>query len=382
MKLLAWFHGVRYLVQKEFRQILRDRAMLRIMFLAPIIQLFILSYAINTDLKNIRMAILDQDNSVESRRLSESFFQNDIFVPAEGTATSPAEMLELLQRSKADLTVWIPVNYAKDIAAGQQATISITVNGQNSSTAARAQGYAEAIVRQQAGRIFDDLGLKNPGMKNRMHNIVAATRFFYNPELESRWYMIPAILVQLLTMISAVLTGMAVVREKEAGTLEQLMVTPLKPGQIIAGKIIPFTLMSYVAFGFAATVAVLSFGVPLVGSIPLLMLCVLAYLLVTLGIGLLASEVSSTQQQAMFTVFFIIMFGIMTSGFFYPIENMPITIYYLTYLNPMRYIMAINRGIFLKGSDLSDVWQNLWPLFVMGTVLFTTAVLRMRRALE
>lgn len=382
MKLLQWFHGVRYMVQKEFRQIFRDRAMLRIMFLVPIIQLFILSYAINTDLKNVRLAILDQDNTSESRRLAESFFQNDVFVPAEASAATPAGLLELLQRSKADVSVWIPVDYAKSIASGRQATISITVNGENSSIAGRAQGYAEAIVRQQAGRIFDDLSLKNPAMKNRMHSIQAVTRFFYNPELESRYYMIPAILVQLLTMISAVLTGMAVVREKEAGTLEQLMVTPLTPGQIIAGKVIPFTFVAYVALGFATTIAVLSFGVPLVGSIPLLMLCALAYLLVTLGLGLLASEVSSTQQQAMFTVFFILMFGIMTSGFFYPIENMPIIIYYLTYLNPMRYIMAINRGIFLKGSDLSDVWQNLWPLLVMGTCLFTTAVFRFRKRME
>jgi ABC-2 type transport system permease protein len=382
MNISEWTHGVRYLIQKEFRQVFRDKAMLRIIFLAPIIQLFILSYAITTDLRNIRLAILDQDNTTESRNLAESFFQNDIFVPAPVTAHTPAELLEILQRRKADLTVWIPVDYAKDIASGQQATVSITVNGENSSSAGRAQGYAESIVRQQAQRIFDDLALKNPALKNRMHSIESVTRFFYNPELESRYYMIPAILVQLLTMITAMLTGMAIVREKEAGTLEQLMVTPLTSGQLIAGKVIPFMILAFVALGLAMTVAVLWFGVPFLGSIWLLALVSLSYLLVTLAVGLLTSEISSTQQQAMLTVFFFLMFGIMTSGFFYPIENMPRAIYLLTYLNPMRYIMAMNRGIFLKGANLSDVWQNLWPLLVMGTAMFTTAVLRFRKKLE
>jgi len=381
MTLSQWIHGVRYLVQKEFRQVFRDKAMLRIIFMAPIIQLFILSYAVTTDIRNIRMTILDQDNTSESRHLTESFFQNDVFIPGP-VATSPADLLEKLQRSDADIAVWIPVDYAKDVASGSEATVSITVNGQNSSIAGRAQGYAETIVRQQAGRILDDVSLKNPAMKQRIHTIEAVTRFFYNPELESRFYMIPAILVQLLTIITTMLTGLAIVREKEAGTLEQILVTPLTPGQLIAGKVIPFLILAYVALTLACTIAVLWFGVPFVGSILLLAVCALAYLLVTLALGLLTSEVSSTQQQAMFTVFFFIMFGIMTSGFFYPVENMPRFIYLLTFLNPMRYIMAINRGIFLKGANLSDVWPNLWPLLVMGTVLFTTAVLRFHKKVE
>ncbi|HEY3296794.1 MAG TPA: ABC transporter permease [bacterium] len=381
MKFLQWFHAVRYLIQKEFRQVFRDPAMLRIIFIAPLIQLFILSYAATTDVRNIRLAILDQDNTSQSRLLAQSFYQNNIFIPVT-PAANPSELMADLQQRRADIAVWIPLDYAKNIAAGQQATISITINGQNSSVAARAQGYAETIVRQEANRIFDDASLKNPAMKNRIHRIEAATRFFYNPELESRYYMIPAILVILMTLIAGMLTGMAVVREKEIGTLEQLMVTPLTPSQLIAGKVIPFTLLTYFELTFATTIAVLWFGLPLLGSIPLLMLCALAYLLVSLAVGLLASEISSTQQQAMFTMWFYMIFGIMTSGFFYPIENMPAGIYYLTFINPLRYIVAINRGVFLKGAGLTDVWHNLWPLVLMGTVLFTTAVFRFRKRLE
>jgi ABC-2 type transport system permease protein len=381
LKFHLWLQGVRYLVQKEFRQVFRDPAMLRIIFVAPIVQLLILSYAATTDVRNVRMVILDDDHSIRSRQLSQSFFTSDVFVPVPAPDNS-ADLMERLMRGKADIAVWIPRDYSTEIAAGRTATVSITVDGQNSSTAARAMGYAETIIRTAGGQVLDQTVLQRPELKHRMHTLVAVSRFFYNPELESRFYMVPAILVILLTLIAGMLTGMAVVREKEIGTLEQLMVTPLSSGQIIAGKVIPFALLALFELGFATTLAVVWFSVPFIGSIPLLAGCALAYLLVTLGVGLLASEFSSSQQQAMLTVMFYLMFGIMTSGFFYPVENMPRPVYLMTYANPMRYFIAIMRGIFLKNVTLYDIQPNLLPLLGIGLLVFTTAVLRFRRRVE
>jgi ABC-2 type transport system permease protein len=376
-----WLQGVRYLIQKEFRQVFRDPAMLRIIFVAPIVQLLILSYAATTDVRNIRMVILDDDHTARSRDLSRSFFTSETFVEVP-PADNSADLMERLMRGNADIAVWIPRNYADDIAAGRTAVVSITVDGQNSSTAARAGGYAETVVRTQGAKVLENLSLQRPAFRQREHTVASISRFFYNPELESRYYMVPAILVILLTLVSGMLTGMAVVREKEIGTLEQLMVTPLTPGQIIAGKVIPFTILALFELGFAGSIVVIWFNVPFIGSVPLLFGCALAYLLVTLGVGLLASEVSSSQQQAMLTVMFYLMFGIMTSGFFYPVENMPRLIYLMTYANPMRYFIAIMRGIFLKGVTPYDVLPNLLPLIGIGIFVFTLAVLRFRRRME
>jgi ABC-2 type transport system permease protein len=380
MKIIQWIHMVGFLVQKEFRQIFRDRAMLRVIFIAPLIQLLILSYATTTDLRNIRIAVLDEDHTAESRTLSTQFYQNNIFIPAP-VAESPAQLQQLLMDGKADITVWIPRGYAGNVAAGKQSVVAMAVNGQNSSIAGRAQGYAEAIVRGAANEILQSQMLKNPELAQRIHRIDSVTRFFYNPQLESRYYMVPAIVVILLSLIAGMLTGMAIVKEKEVGTLEQLLVTPLSAGQLIAGKVIPFIILSYVELAIATTVAILWFGLPFLGSVFVFGLCAFVFLVVALGGGLLTSTVSQTQSQAMLTIWFFLMFGIMTSGFFYPVENMPTWIYYLTYLNPMRYIMAINRGIFLKGATFVDVLPNLIPMAIMGVAVFGIAVLRFRKRL-
>lgn len=375
-----WLQPVRHLVRKEFRQVFRTKPMLGIIFVMPIIQLFVLSYAATTDVRNIRLTVLDQDRSAPSRQLAESFYQNDRFLRGPEAAT-PRELNDLLFRGQTDITLWIPIGYAETIAAGKQAEVGIAVDGQNASGASAALGYAEAIVRRAGARLLEDLRLAKPEMEHRIHRIEAVSRFFYNPELESRNYMVPAIVVLLLTIVSAMLTGMAVVREKEIGTLEQLMVTPISPAQLIIGKLVPFAVLSYFELALATTVAVLWFAVPLAGSLPLLAAASFVYLLVTLGGGLLASTVSQTQQQAMFTVWFFLVFGIMTSGFFYPIENMPPWIYVLTYLNPMRYFMSVIRGIFLKGATVIDLLPDLLPLLLIGILTLTVAALRFKKRL-
>ncbi|MEZ4650212.1 MAG: ABC transporter permease [Candidatus Eisenbacteria bacterium] len=440
--------ALRHLVRKEFRQIFRDHTMLRMIFLMPIAQLFVFSYAANTDLRNVAVSFLDQDRTAASRQLAEAFLQSDVFVRGP-EANDPEEMQHLIDSGDARLTVWIPRGYAEDLAKGEAAEISITVDGQNSSVAGRAAGYAQAIVLREGARITGqgnggvagsvgesgavgsgtvgsgtvgsgtvgsggvgsggvgsgavgsggvgtgDVGSGGVGSVGAVGSaggdgtsaslvpkVTAVTRFFYNPELESRMFMIPGILVLLITVISALLTGMAVVREKEIGTLEQLLVSPLRSWEIIAGKTIPFIVIAYFELCFAGSIAVLWFHLPLRGSVLLLGVSALAYLLVTLGVGLLASTLSQTQQQAMLTVWFFLVFGILMSGFFYPVENMPTWAQWISAADPVRYIMNIVRGIFLRGAGFADLWRDLLVLAGMGILVFGTAAGRFQKRLS
>ncbi|MFH1679292.1 MAG: ABC transporter permease [Candidatus Eisenbacteria bacterium] len=372
------FGPVAHLVRKEFLQVRRDPALLRMVLFLPLVQLFVFGYAANTDLKNVRLSVLDESRSRESRRLIEAFYLSDVFVP--GPAPSRPEGIErLLAEGKTDVALWIPDDLADDLAGEKQAVVGLYVDGVNSSSAGRAQGYAEQILLRGVARRASEAGAAAAGFAEGRVVVEGETRFFYNPELESRHYMVPGIVVLIITIISSMLTGVAVVREKEMGTLEQLLVSPLSPAELIAGKTIPFALIAFADLALATTVAVLWFRIPLEGSALLLAFCALVYLLVTLGGGLLASTVSSTQQQAMFTMWFFLVFGILLSGFFYPIENMPRAIQYATYLNPIRYMMSMVRGIFLRGATLSDVWPDLWRLGVIGIATFAAAVFRFRK---
>lgn len=368
---------IRYLVRKEFLQIFRDPNMLRAMLIAPLIQLFVLSYAINTDLKNVRLAVLDQDHSQASRELIDAFYASKLFIGAASCA-SPAQLDNELFSGNADVALWIPRDFGHDLDASRHATISIAIDGQNSSAAGRAAGYAEQIIRRESQRYLTEWSAQNHELKQSMHRIEAQTRFFYNPELQSRYYMIPGIMAILLVVVTAMLSGMAIVREKEVGTLEQLQVSPMSAGEIIAGKLLPFVMIAFVELTIATTIALLWFGVPFLGSFVLFAFAAICFLLVTLGGGLLVSTFSHTQQQAMLTIWFIMVFAILTSGFFYPIDNMPQWIRYLTYVNPMRYFMAILRTIFLRGATLADVAPNLWPLLAIGMGSFAVAIARFR----
>ncbi len=363
---------------KEFLLVFRDAAMLRIIFVVPLIQLLVLAYAVSMDLKNVRIVILDQDHSAVSRRLTDAYFASDLFVPGPAVST-PNQMNRALIENRADICLWIPRGLERDIAAGSGAEVGMYVDGTNSQLAGQAAGAAQAVLLQEANRMMTNIALRQPVLVQGLHRVEAVSRFFYNPELKSRYYMVPAIVVLLVTIISAMLTGMAVVREKEIGTLEQMMVTPISSWQFIAGKTIPFAMLAFVELTIATVFAKLWFKLPLAGSVWLLAGGMLAYLLVTLGVGLLASTVSRTQQQAMFTIWFFLTFGILMSGFFYPVENMPMWAQYLTYVNPMRYIVFVVRGIFLKGATLKDLTPQLIPLGTLGLLIFSAAVYRFRR---
>jgi len=371
-------------VRKELRQVFRDAAMLRIIFVVPIIQLVIFAYATNTDLRNVRLAVLDEDHTEASRRVAAAIEATREFVPGPVPADG-GELEDLLLHGRAELAVRIPRGFERDLLLGRRPAVGVSVDGTNSSRAGRAAGYANAIIVQEVARWLAESSPAGavpagtraaPGGGGRVEGV---TRFFYNPELESRLYMVPAILVLLTTVISALLTGMSVVREKEIGTLEQLQVSPLKPAQIIAGKTIPFALIAFGELCLATMLAVAWFRLPITGSLPVLALGAGVYLLVALGVGLLASTVSSTQQQAMFSVWFFLVFGILMSGFFYPIENMPAWAQELTRINPLRYMMNIVRGVFLKGAGFADLRHDLMMLTILGLAVFSAAVLRFRK---
>jgi len=363
-------------MRKEFQQVFRDHDMLRVIFMMPMIQLFLFSYAANTDLRNVKVGLLDNDNSALSRRVVAAVHQSDVFT-AGPVADNPRQLEGFLTGNRAAVTLWIPRDFERDVLQGHATEVAIAVDGRQSSLAGRASGYARAVIVREVARIRSEQGIRDPG--GQPARIEGVTRFFYNPELESRYFMVPGILVLLITVVSMLLTGMAMVREKEIGTLEQLLVTPMTSGQLIAGKTLPFAVITFAELAFATTVAVLWFRLPLEGSIGVLLVGVGAYLLVTLGIGLLVSTVSSTQQQAMFTAWFIMVFAILMSGFFYPVENMPGWAQLLSIIDPLRYTMNIVRGVFLKGAGLTDLWREIAILMAMGVSIFSVAVIRFQK---
>ncbi|MCB1163085.1 ABC transporter permease [bacterium] len=357
------------MVRKEFLQLRRDRAMMRMILMVPVIQLMILAYAINTDLRNVRVSVLDQDGTPLTRRLIAAVMETDVFIPGPAPAT-PAALERQMERGETDLAIHVPRGFTRALAEGRRGELGISVDGTNSSLAGRAAGDVQAAIMQEARRL---------GGGADIARIEAVTRFLYNPELESRHYMVPGILVMLVTIIAAFITGMAVVREKEIGTLEQVMVTPLGAGQFVAGKLIPFALIALLDLAIALGVALLWFHVPFRGPLPVLLLGTAGYLAVTLGIGLLASAVSGTQQQAMFSVWFYLVFAVLLSGFFFPVENMPTWARLLTWLDPMRFYMSVVRGVLLKGAGLVDLARDLIVLGVMGVLGLGIAVLSFRK---
>ncbi|MBN1826122.1 MAG: ABC transporter permease [Candidatus Eisenbacteria bacterium] len=364
------------IVRKELIQLRRDKALLRLVLAVPMLQLLIFAYAINNDLKNVRVSVLDEDRTPLTRRLAEALYQADAFVPGPAPA-GEADAAELLRRSETDLMVHVPRGFTRAVLRGESPQVGVVVDGTNSSTAGRAAGYTEAVLTREAVRLFRaEAGARAAAQTGR---ISTTTRFLFNPELESRIYMVPGIIVMLVTIISVFVTGMAVVREKEIGTLEQVRVTPLSTTAYLIGKTLPFAAIALVDLVLATAFAMAWFGVPMVGSPLTLLAGVLAYLTVTLGLGLLASAASGTQQQAMFTIWFFLIFAVLLSGFFVPVQNMPSWARALTWLNPMRFFMNVVRGVLLRGAGFADLRTEFLMLLGMGALAYGSAALRFGR---
>ncbi|MCX6826707.1 MAG: ABC transporter permease [candidate division Zixibacteria bacterium] len=361
---------IKAIAKKELSQVMRDPNMLRIIFVMPFIQLLVLGYAITTDVKKIYTSVYDYDRSGLSREYVRSLSAGGYFI----TGSSNISLLEAdkgFRENKYNATLIIPGGFSAKLRAGQPVKIGFMVDGANANSAAIALGYINFITGQY--------NLKISGLSQ---SIMMRQKRLYNPEGESVDYMVPGIVTLLLTMITMVLTSMAIVREREVGTLEQLMVTPISTPALILGKTIPFAILGFVEMSAALAFGVLWFHVPFVGSWLLLYVLTFIFLFTTLGMGMFVSTISKTQQQAMFLTWFFSIFAIMTSGLFAPIANMPQSIQYLTYLNPLRYFMKIVRAIMMKGATLNDLYPEALAMMAFGMAIFTSAWLRFSKRVK
>ncbi len=368
-------HRLRELVRKEIRQLLRDPKSLRFMFLPPIIQLILFGYAVNTDVRDVSTFVVDHDQTAESRLLQEALTSSGYF-RIEGVSERTGDIDYALDRGAAVVGLEIPAGFSSDLRAGRGADVQILIDGTNSNTATVAQGYVGRIVRDFSARWAAGQGM------NIERGVELRARAWYNPDLASSVYNVPAIIGLLLMLMALLLTALTVVRERELGTLEQLMVSPVSPKELILGKTIPVMGICLIDLGLITTMAILWFDIPLRGPVLALILAALVYVLAGLGFGLLISTISKTQQEAFLTMFLFFMPAIILSGFMYPIDTMPLLFQRLTLLNPIRYFMEIVRGIFLKGQGVTDLWSHYIVLMVMALLAVWAASLRFKKSLE
>jgi ABC-2 type transport system permease protein len=371
---------LRFLVWKEFLELRMNPRLFGIVVIAPILQLTLLGYAATTDVRDVPIAIGDADRSPASRELIGRFEGSRNF-RVIGVVTTGREVEPYLENGEAWLAVSIPAGYGAAIAAARPVTVQVIADGSDSNSTTVALGYATSLIGSYAQELVTEGGRASLGPASAgPGGIDARIRVWFNPQLESRQFMIPGVLALILLVVTANLAAMAIVREKELGTLEQLNVTPLRRWELIAGKLVPYGLIAMVDVLLVVAVAVFWFEIPLRGSLALLLAMCLLYVLCTLGLGLFISTVSNTQQQAMMTAtFFFLTPMIYLSGFIFPIENMPAVIQAVTYLIPLRYFLVIVRGIFLKGIGLDLLWPQAAALAAWGAIVLALAVSRSRK---
>ena len=373
---------LRHLVWKEFLELRQNPRLFGLVIIAPIIQLTMLGYAATTDVKDVPVVVADGDHSPASRNLIARFDASRNFTVIDTVATI-RDVDPYLQRGDAWIALAIPQGYGAAVQDERSIAVQVIADGSDSNSTTVALGYATALVGEYASALASN---STPSLSATEGQATAAAaidlrvRVWFNPQLESRYFMIPGVLALLLLLVTANLAAMAIVREKELGTLEQLNVTPLRRWELIVGNLLPYGVIAFIDVLLVTAVAVFWFEVPFRGSFLLLLATSLLYVLCTLGLGLFISTISDTQQQAMMTAtFFFLTPMIYLSGFIFPIENMPRVIQYATYLIPLRYFLVIVRGIFLKGIGLDLLWPQAAALAAWGTVVLALAVARSRK---
>ncbi|MEO8334416.1 MAG: ABC transporter permease [bacterium] len=360
---------LRFMLRKEFLQIFRDRFMLRMSILVPIVQLLILASAATFEVKSAKVYVVDRDHSSASRGLVDRLRASGRFIIADASPSMDLANQAMLAR-RVGMIVSIPADFERDLVRAHSAKVQIVMNAEDGATAGVTQSYAAQIIAAYAREVGTEISPRSraaPGMEVR-------ARGWYNPELDYRDYMVPGILVQLVTIVGTLLTAMNIVREKELGTLDQLSVTPLSQGVFIAAKLIPLWLIALFELTLGLLVARFVFHVPMLGSIPLVFAAAGLYLVAALGIGLFVSTLASTQQQAMFVTFFIVMIYLFLSGLFTPIRSMPDWAQWLAQMNPVKHFIEIMRAVLLKGAGVSDVMLPLGALAAFGIVVLALAV--------
>jgi len=374
------FERIRTMLVKEFLQLFRDPRMRMLIFAAPMIQLLVFGYAATTDVRLVATAVFDLDNTPASRELIDRFLGSGYFRRVEQVDTE-ARMQDLLDHGRVRAVIRIQKGFFEDLKARRTASVQMIVDGTDSNTAGIVLNYAGQIAARYSQDILVSRWEHVLGAAPRPGQIRLQERAWFNENLESRNYYVPGVMANIVMLITLTLTGMAVIREYEIGTMEQIMVTPIRPVEFILGKSLPFVLIGYVDVLLVTAVCVFWFKVPIRGSFLLLLAATALYLLPSIGLGLLVSTICKTQQQAMMSTFFLFFPAMMLSGFIFPIANMPTVIQWLTLLNPLRYFLIIIRGIFLKGVGPDILWPQMAALAVLGVATLWLAVRRFHKTL-
>lgn len=374
------FERIKQMLIKEFIQIFRDPKMRGVIFLMPIIQVLVFGYAVTTDVKHVPTAVYDLDNSIASRELTGRFIRSGYFDIIEYVETEDRAR-ELVDRGEAQAVLRINGGFENDLRAARSPQLQVIVDGTDSNTAGIVLDYSSKIVGQFSEKVLVTQLTQSRGSVRGPQRVEVKTRAWFNENLESRNFYVPGVIAIIVMLITLMLTSMAVVREKEIGTIEQIMVTPITPREFILGKTVPFALIGFADVVLITMIGVFWFEVPIRGNLFLLFSATALYLMTTLGMGLFISTVSQTQQQAMMSTFFFYFPAVLLSGFMFPIANMPQVVQWLTYLNPLRYFLVIIRGIFLKGIGLEILWPQMATLAVMGVITLWLASRRFRKTL-
>ena len=370
-----------HIIIKEFIQFRRDRKMFGLSFVAPVFQLLILGYAANLDVSEIPLIILDQDRTRESRSLIANFTNTGYFKNV-GYIERSDEIDHFLDDGHASFALVIPRGFGSKLAAGESSPLQLIADGSETTAGGIGVSYASIIISRFSQDVLLET-LQRRGVTKLPPRLGVEARVWYNPELKSRNFMVPSVLGLLLMVLTMILTSLAIVKEKELGTLEQLVVTPIRSHQLILGKIAPFLIIGLIDVVLVVGVARLFFGLELKGDFWLLFLLNIIFLMTTLGLGLFVSTMAHTQQQAMMTSIFFIMLPMMFfSGFVFPIENMPGIIQGVSYLMPLRYFFVIVRGLFLKGVGLDVLWPQALALFGFGVIILSLSVAKFRKRLS
>jgi ABC-2 type transport system permease protein len=374
------FERIRQMLIKEFIQVFRDPRMKGVIFGMPLIQLLIMGYAVNMDVKHIATAVYDLDQSVLSRELTARFANSGYF-NIKRCLTRDAETRELMDHGQVQVILHLNPGFERDLLAGKTVPLQVILDGTDSNTAAVVLSYSLKIAVQFSQDLLTRRLMRMGALAKTPGRVQVETRAWFNENLESRNFFVPGVIALLISLVTLMLTSMAIVREKELGTMEQIIVTPIRPYEFILGKTVPFALIGYVDVVLVIVVGVWWFEVPLRGNLGLLFGATTLYLLTTLGVGLLISTVSQTQQQAMITTFFFFQPAMLLSGFVFPIANMPRVVQWITFLNPLRYFLVIIRGIFLKGVGAEILWPQMLALAVLGSLIMALATRRFRKTL-
>jgi len=369
------------LIRKEFIQIIRDPRTLALTFLMPVVQLFLLGYAATNDVRNVSLAVFDQDKSPASRALLDAYRAADYF-RLDYDVNSETELRALIDKGAARAGMIIPPGYGDQIAANRTAQVAFVIDGSDPTVAGTALAAANQIGQSQATQLtLERLALRGQSAAFQPA-IEVRTQVWYNPDLVSAYYMIPALIGMILQFLTVILTSTAIVRERERGTIEQLIVTPIRSWELVVGKLAPYVMIAFVDTVEILFAGVLLFKVPINGDLGLLLVLAALFLVTTLGLGLLISTLANTQQEAILTSFFFMLPSIFLSGFFFPLAAMPQLLQWASYAIPLRYFLIIVRAIVLKGVGAEALWPEIVALSIFAVVIMGGAALRFRKRLD